>query len=112
LPVFVRPGAIIVKQPLVQSTSEAPKGPLQLEVYPGQDCRGEIYLDDGVSVRGPTLRQAITCSTTSSGVSLQFGQREGNLRPWWTQIAVTVHGSKSKHIVVPDQPRSATIAIK
>ena len=46
LPVFVRPGAIIPKQPLVQSTAEKPKGPLQLEVYPGDDCRGEILDSD------------------------------------------------------------------
>ncbi len=38
LPVFVRPGTILPRQPLVQSTSETPKGPLQLDIYPGEDC--------------------------------------------------------------------------
>jgi alpha-glucosidase len=112
LPVFVRPGAIIPKQALVQSTSQTPVGPLQLEVYPGGDCRGELYLDDGVTVNGPNMRQTITCSATASGISLQFGPREGSYRPWWKQIVVTVHGAVPKHVIIPDQPNAATIAIR
>ena len=42
LPVFVRAGAIIPEQPLVQSTDEKPEGPLTLRVYPptgfNKDC--------------------------------------------------------------------------
>jgi alpha-glucosidase len=112
LPAFVRPGAIIPKQPLVQSTSETPEGPLHLEVYPGPDCRGNLYLDDGVSLNGPSLSQTIECSATKSGVALQFGQRQGTYRPWWKQIAVTVHGIEPKRMIIPDQPRPATIQIQ
>jgi alpha-glucosidase len=112
LPVFVRPGAIIAKQPLVQSTAEIPKGPLELDVYPGADCRGELYFDDGVSVTGPSLRQAIKCTVTEKGMALQFDAREGSYRPWWHQIAVTVHGAKPVHMVIPDQPGAATVAIR
>ena len=50
LPVFVRAGAILPGQALVQSTSETPQGPLSLDVYPGDDCRGTIYADDGHSM--------------------------------------------------------------
>jgi alpha-glucosidase len=111
LPVFVRPGAIIPKEPLVQSTAETPKGPLELHVYPGDDCRGEIYLDDGVSIEGPSLRQAITCSASRRGIELHFGPREGSHQPWWTSIAVTVHGARPLRRIIADQPRAATIAI-
>jgi alpha-glucosidase len=112
LPVFVRAGAIIAKQPLVQGTSETPAGPLELHVYPGDDCRGEIYLDDGVSIRGPSLRQQVTCTMTPAGVSLRFSERQGSYRPWWKQIAVTVHGAATKHMVIADQPHAATIPIR
>jgi alpha-glucosidase len=111
LPVFVRPGAIIAKQPLVQSTSETPRGPLVLDVYPGEDCRGQIYLDDGISVHGASLRQAVTCTATAKGVSLQFGPRHGSYRPWWKQIAITVHGSQLLRRTIPDQPRAAAVEI-
>lgn len=112
LPLFVRPGAIIARQPLVQSTAQIPVGPLQLEVYPGDDCRGELYLDDGVSVQGPHLRQTISCSVTPRGVALGFGPREGKFRPWWKQIAVTVHGARPLHKTIGDQPRAAVIQLQ
>jgi alpha-glucosidase len=111
LPVFVRPGAIIAKQPLVQSTSEVPEGPLELHVYPGDDCRGELYPDDGVSIRGPSLRQHITCTVTDKGVRLEFGPREGSYRPWWRSIAVTVHGARPVRQTIADQPVAASIDI-
>jgi alpha-glucosidase len=91
LPVFVRPGAILPRQPLVQSTGETPRGDLELAVYPGADCRGEIYLDDGVSFayrRGDYLRQTVRCDERS----LSFSPREGGYRPWWGGITVVIHG--------------------
>jgi alpha-glucosidase len=112
LPVFVRPGAIIPKQPLVLSTAEMPNGPLQLEIYPGDDCRGTIYLDDGVSIEGPSLRQAVTCTVSAKGISLSFGEREGSYPPWWREIAVTVHGPAPRHMIIPDQSHAATITIR
>jgi alpha-glucosidase len=111
LPVFVRPGTILPRQPLVQSTAQMPQGPLELDVYPGGDCQGQIYLDDGVSVRGPSLRQAISCTVTPTGVSLQFGPRAGSYRPWWKSIAVTVHGRSPIRRIIPDQPAPAAIEI-
>ena len=56
---FVRAGTILPRQPLVQSTMQVPQGPLELDVYPGEDCRGELYFDDGVHITGPSLRQSI-----------------------------------------------------
>ena len=129
LPVFVRPGAILPKQPLVQSTEEVPQGPLQLDVYPGADCAGSLYWDDGHSFRyrflGQFLRQSLTCAPTVNGVDLQFGARSGSFQPWWSEIEVVVHGwnatagsavlggrslpgrvdtgSRSLHVRVPDQ---------
>ena len=91
LPVFVRPGAIIPKQPLVQSTAEVPKGKLELHVYPGADCEGSLYLDDGVSFayqRGGFLRQSIGCDAGS----LTFGKRAGTYKPWWVGFDVVIHG--------------------
>jgi alpha-glucosidase len=111
LPVFVRPGAIIPRQALVQSIAETPNGPLELHVYPGDDCRGELYLDDGVSIEGASLRQAITCHVTAKGVSLHFARREGSYPPWWKSIQVTLHGAKPLTRTIADQPREATIAI-
>ena len=129
LPVFVRPGTILPRQPLTQSTSEVPNGPLELHVYPGRDCRGKIYWDDGVSVRGASLRQTIRCTLGKDGLMLHFDKREGGFRPWWKQIAVTVHGwsgpakvrgidrvethaeRKTVRFTIPDQRRAADFVV-
>ncbi|GAC1573942.1 MAG: hypothetical protein NVS3B5_03890 [Sphingomicrobium sp.] len=95
LPVFVRAGTILPRQAVVQSTSEKPSGPLLLDVYPGADCAGALYDDDGHSMaytRGGYLRQGIRCDVTPDGLRIKFGERQGNFKPWWQQIQVIIHG--------------------
>jgi alpha-glucosidase len=94
LPVFVRAGAILPRQPLIQSTADTPQGPLTLDIYPGTDCGGEIYLDDGHSLayRGQGyLRQFVSCGQTAGGLSVEFAARQGAYPPWWRHIEVRVH---------------------
>ena len=90
---------------------ETPKGPLQLDVYPGPDCRGQLYFDDGVSTKGASLRQTVECIATSAGTALHFGARRGSWRPWWTQIAVIVHGPHEARTTISDQPHDAVVTI-
>jgi alpha-glucosidase len=111
LPIFVRAGTILPRQPLVQSTMETPTGPLELEVYPGPECKGELYLDDGVSVGGARLRQNLQCSVTSDGVIVRFGARSGSYRPWWNKIAITVHGPRGGRTTIADHPNAGEIRI-
>jgi alpha-glucosidase len=95
LPVFVRAGSIVPMQPLVQSTAIKPDGPLTLRVYPGPDCKGSLYFDDGASLdyrRGDSLRLHFTCTETPQGVQLKISPREGSFAPWWSSIEVVVYG--------------------
>ncbi|MDE3186778.1 MAG: DUF5110 domain-containing protein [Acidobacteriota bacterium] len=95
LPVYVRGGSIIPMQPLVQSTDETPNGPLELRVYPGPQCEGSLYLDDGHTFRykqGDYLRQGFTCKAEDKAVALDFAAREGSYAPWWKNIEVVVYG--------------------
>jgi alpha-glucosidase len=102
-----------------------------LHVYPGQDCRGDLFWDDGVSVKGATLRQSVRCTLGKDGLMLKFYKREGSFKPWWKQIAVTVHGwggnalvrgprtvdaehdeaGRTLRFVLPDQHRAAEYVI-
>lgn len=94
LPVFVRAGAILPSQPLVQSTADTPQGPLTLDVYPGEDCSGQLYWDDGHSEafkRGDFRRQRITCAVTGRGIDVHFASAEGRFTPWWQAIRVRIH---------------------
>jgi len=94
LPVFVRGGSILPLQPLVQSTDETPNGPLELRVYPGPQCNGSLYLDDGHTFRyqkGEFLRQSFSCQADGSSVLVKFAARQGSYTPWWKTIEVVVY---------------------
>jgi alpha-glucosidase len=100
LPVFVRAGAIIPEQPLVQSTDEKPQGPLTLRVYPpiglGDDCSGSLYLDDGASFafrQGQFLREAFACRLTDRGIVVTVNPPQGSFAPWWKLLQVEVYGA-------------------
>jgi alpha-glucosidase len=106
LPVFVREGSILPLQPLVQSTSEIPKGPLTLRVYPGKDCKGSIYMDDGQSFaykQGDSLRMEFSCSEKPNGITVHIGPHQGSYVPWWKNLQVEIYGSTAS-------PRNASIA--
>jgi alpha-glucosidase len=95
LPVFVRGGSILPLQPLVQNTSERPDGPLTLRVYPGADCAGSLYLDDGTTFeyrKGAFLRLHFSCEKTARGWKVSISGREGQYQPWWKNIQITLFG--------------------
>lgn len=100
LPVFVRAGAIVPEQPLVESTDEKPQGPLTLRVYPpigfDKDCSGSLYLDDGVSFgfkNGQFLREGFTCRLSAQGIIVTVKPPEGSYAPWWKLLQVEVYGA-------------------
>jgi len=115
LPVFVRPGAIIPLEPLVQSTVERPEGLLTLRVFPGPDCKGEIYQDDGTSFAyksGDFLRMNFTCEVSPSHdrLTLHIGKHEGRYPAWWQQIAIEVNGLAKKSASVSVDGKAATFS--
>jgi len=94
MPVYVRGGSILPIQPLIQSTDETPKGPLELHVYPGAECSGTLYLDDGHTFRyqhGEYLRQNFTCQTDANSVRVNFSARQGSYSPWWKSVEVVIY---------------------
>ena len=100
LPVFVRAGAILPEQPLVQSTDEKPEGPLTLRVYPPTDpskeCKGSVYIDDGVSYdfeNGQFFREQFTCRGTAQGITVTVAAPEGSFSPWWKVFSIEIYGA-------------------
>ncbi|MCL2661198.1 MAG: DUF5110 domain-containing protein, partial [Acidobacteriaceae bacterium] len=95
LPVFVRGGAIIPVQPLVQSTGITPEGPLTLRVYVGANCHGTVYQDDGISFayrQGTSMRMDSTCGIENGDLHIHIGAHQGAFHPWWKQLRVEVYG--------------------
>ena len=101
MPLYVRAGAIVPMQPLVQSTEERPNGPLELRVYlptatASNDCRGTLYQDDGHTFayqKGEILRVNYSCQVSNGSVTVASGTERNGYRPWWNSVEVTLYGA-------------------
>jgi alpha-glucosidase len=95
VPLYVRAGSILPQQPVVQYTEEKPAGPLELRVYPGGDCRGSLYLDDGKTyayTRGEYLRVNYSCQPAMDSLAITISGHQGSYPPWWEEVRVEVFG--------------------
>ncbi|MBI3549859.1 MAG: glycoside hydrolase family 31 protein [Elusimicrobia bacterium] len=95
MPVYARAGRIVPHQPLVQHAGETPRGPLELRVYPGPDCRGDVYADDGDSFafrRGGFLRLSFSCAQRPDGLDVTISAADGPFVPWFREIAIRAYG--------------------
>ena len=99
LHVYVRGGAIIPRQPLVENTSEKPQGPLELRVYPDRTCQGSLYMDDGVSfdyTKGKYLRVDYSCEAYDDALRLKISPQKGSFSPWFSDIQAVIYGVKQQ----------------
>ncbi len=100
MPLYVRAGAIVPMQPLVQNTGEKPNGPLELRVYlpastMGNDCRGTLYQDDGHTFayqKGEILRVNYSCQVSNGTVMVSSTIEKNAFQPWWKNAEITVFG--------------------
>ncbi len=109
MPLYVRGGAILPEQPVVQHTGEKPNGPLELRVYPGEDCRGSLYLDDGESFgyqRGEFLRVNYSCEVGPTSLRVKSASENHKYMPWWTELRVTAYGAEKtpQEVLLNGQP--------
>jgi alpha-glucosidase len=95
LPLYVRAGAILPMQPVVQNTGEKPNGPLEIKAYPGENCHGALYEDDGHTFayqRGEFRRTNFTCRLTSNSLTVTATTETSRYQPWWQSVRITVYG--------------------
>jgi len=95
LPVYVRAGSILPQQPIVQYVGETPQGPLELHVYPGPQCQGDLYMDDGNTLayqHGENLRVHFSCEVSSSSLQIGISAPQGPYQPWFKDLRVSVYG--------------------
>ena len=77
----------------MQNTSQTPHGPLELRVYPGPNCQGSIYADDGKSFgyqRGDYYRGQMSCESSANSLKITLAAGEGKYVPWWKSYSVVV----------------------
>jgi alpha-glucosidase len=104
MPLYVRAGAIVPMQPLVQSTEEKPNGPLELRVYlpsyaSTSDCRGTLYQDDGHTFayeKGEILRVNYSCQVSNGSVTVTSNVEKNRYQPWWKSAEVKLFGASAE----------------
>jgi alpha-glucosidase len=107
-PLYVRAGAIVPMQPVVQSTNEKPDGPLELRVYMGDDCHGTLYQDDGLTFayqKGDFLRVNFTCEVSPREMTVTSSIEKNAYKPWWnsTQLEIYGAGAEPKEVRIGEQ---------
>ena len=82
-------------QNVIQYTGERPTGPLELRVYPGENCHGALYQDDGHSYdyqKGAFLRVSYSCATLNGALSVTSHVERNGFKPWWNTIEMKIYG--------------------
>jgi alpha-glucosidase len=119
VPIFVRGGAIIPTQQLVQYTGEAPIDPLTVEIYPDGNSTREYYEDDGATFsyqHGVYLKEQISASETSAELTVRISARQGSYQPPARSLVLKIHAIRLRpsEVVVdghPLQPQSSLDSI-
>ena len=96
-------GAILPQQLAVQNVEQVPQGPIEINVYPGPDCHGSLYEDDGNTLaytRGESRRMQFTCEQHPESISVHLSPGEGTYKSWWNSATVKIYGVavKPKHL--------------
>ncbi|HET7841085.1 MAG TPA: glycoside hydrolase family 31 protein [Terriglobia bacterium] len=97
VPIFVRGGAIIPMQQVVQYADQAPINPLTFDIYPEQSSSREYYEDDGLSFdyqKGKFLRENLRVTASSRTLEIQLSAREGAYIPTPRSLEFEVHAQR------------------
>lgn len=84
LPLFVRGGAFVFRQPVVQHTGQMPGNPLHVLVAPAEDSDSTFYEDDGASLdyrKGVFMKRRFHQTRSHDAVKMEVSQPEGPYRP-------------------------------
>jgi alpha-glucosidase len=106
LPVFVKAGATIPTQQVVQFTDQSPVNPLTLTVYPAPSFSSPYYEDDGVTFKyeqGDYLRRAYEQRRTKNQIDLRITKSAGSYVPPDRSLVV-------RFVDVSSGPRNVTVS--
>jgi alpha-glucosidase len=93
LPIFVREGAFVFRQPVVQSTGEMPGKPLHVLVAPANESGSVHYEDDGATLgyrSGEFMKRSFRQVRRGQQVTIQISQPEGSYRPATRDLVLEV----------------------
>jgi alpha-glucosidase len=84
IPMFVRGGGFIFRQPAVQSTDEMPGNPLQVLIAPAKASESTLYEDDGETLayrKGDFIKRNFSQIRDPQQTTIEISAPEGSYRP-------------------------------
>ena len=103
LPIFVRAGAFIFGQPVVQHTGEMPGQPLEVTLFPSAQSERVFYEDAGNGFEyrsGGFARRRFSARRDGNAWVIEFGAPEGTYRPRSRSIQLTVRSVTATKVSV------------
>jgi alpha-glucosidase len=95
IPLFVRGGAFVFTQPVIQHTGEMPGQALEVMLFPAASSERSLYEDDGNSFdyqHGAFLRRTFTQHRDSSTITIDVSAPEGSYHPKGRPIVLIARG--------------------
>jgi alpha-glucosidase len=84
IPIYVRGGGFIFREPVIQFTGQMPGQPLKVLVAPAKDSTASFYEDDGESLdykKGDFMKRRFHQVRDSHGITIDVSAPVGNYRP-------------------------------
>ncbi|HWD20970.1 MAG TPA: glycoside hydrolase family 31 protein [Verrucomicrobiae bacterium] len=106
LPVFVRGGAFIFRQPVVQSTREMAGNPLRVLIAPAPESEAELYEDDGATLNyehGEYLQRRFHQVQNDQGIAVDIAVAGGEFRPAARALELNIWSER--------EPRTVSLAV-
>ena len=102
IPIFVKSGAIIPTQDILQYVGEMEVKRIYLDLFPsGKVTSFPLYEDDGHTYnyeKGEYFKQSISLLKENSGVTIEFARQEGSYVPTFTSCIARVHTQQAKEV--------------
>jgi alpha-glucosidase len=95
IPVFVRAGAVVPMQQVVQYTDQAPADPLTFEIFPSTEAKGICYEDDGISFdyqKGKYRTVGLKATVQGSDMTITRSAAEGEFVPAQRSVIFALNG--------------------
>ncbi len=102
-PIFVRGGAFVFRQPVVQHTGEMPGQPLIVSVFPADRSEASFYEDagDGYAYeKGVFARRRFEQQRDAAGITIRVSAPQGTYRPATRDLILQLPGTRAKSVTV------------
>ena len=103
VPIFVKAGAFVFRQPVVQNTGEMSGQPLIVSVYPAASSEATLYEDEGEGFgyeRAVSMRRRFEQRRDANGVTIRVGAPEGTYRPADRDLVLRIEGATARRVLV------------